>query len=298
MSRLGEGTLSFGTYSVGTIWVQHVSADRAFYPRLALSVGCQLKEVPPDQELGNPGITDYRIATLDGQLRWKAEHGHVLGRVYVPAGLEGLKSAAYAPEHQFMMYCDLTPAILKRLEAERNGAPVEIWMDLSGTWVSQGTVQMIYQRPWRFVVPQDMWIAFLAASGHSDFELIEVRHIARGGGDLTPAIEHLHAARRLVSAGERERAVGMCRMVLEAADAAVRKTGSGKGLSDYLSAATEPGRAKHYTKIVSAIKQLASMDHHDFGHGTPCSHAEALAIISLCETLLVLIGDTLPRAST
>ena len=52
-------------------------------------------------------------------------------------------------------------------------------MDLAGSWAIDGSIQPIYQSPWRFEVPTDMWLAFLSASGYEDFEVIELRRVLK-----------------------------------------------------------------------------------------------------------------------
>ena len=63
-----------------------------------------------------------------------------------------------------------------------------------GSWVIDGSIQPIYQSPWRFEVPTDMWVAFLSASGYEDFDVVELRRVLRQGGSLQRAIDYLDAA--------------------------------------------------------------------------------------------------------
>ena len=116
------------------------------------------------------------------------------------------------------MSCDVPHQILSRLEAERGGASPVFWMDLAGAWALDGSIEPIYQSPWRFVVPADMWLAFLAESGYHDFDIIELRRVLKEGGSLQGAVGHLNAARRLV-ASDPPQAVGICRRCVPTSDA-------------------------------------------------------------------------------
>ena len=46
MSRFGQGDLRVRNRQVGTVWVSRVAADVAFHPRIELSVGCQVQDLP------------------------------------------------------------------------------------------------------------------------------------------------------------------------------------------------------------------------------------------------------------
>ena len=207
MSRLGQGNLRFRNYGVGTVWVSRVVADVALQPRIALSAGCQVQDILPNEEFPE-GVVGFTIAALGGQLRWQTETGPVVGDLSIPKGLQHFRSTNHAYEHAFTMCCDVPHNALSLLEAERGGAPPVFWMDLVGSWVIDGSIQPIYQSPWRFEVPTDMWVAFLSASGYEDFDVVELRRVLRQGGSLQRAIDYLDAARRLVSS-DPPKAVGV-----------------------------------------------------------------------------------------
>ena len=183
MSRLGQGDLSVRNYRAGTIWVSRVAADAALQPRIALSAGCQVQDVHATEEFPE-GVVGFAVAALGGQLRWRSETGPVVGDLSIPKGLQHFRSTNHAYEHTFTMCCDMPHHVLSRLEAERGGAPPVFWMDLAGSWAINGNIQPIYQRPWRFEVPADMWLAFLSESGYEDFEIVELRRVLKEGGNL------------------------------------------------------------------------------------------------------------------
>ena len=288
MSRLGQNDLLMMNYRVGTVWVSRIVAEAAFQPRIGLSAGCQLQEVHPSGE-SEEGLVGFRIATLSGQLRWRSETGPVIGDLSTPKGLQNLRSAPFSFEQTFTMYCDVPHHVLSSLEAERGAASPIFCMDLTGSWWINGVLEPIYQHPWSFVVPTDMWLAFLSESGYNDFDVIELRRVLQEGGSLQHAVNHLNAARALVSS-DPPKAVGICRMLVEALEKDLRDQGHGK-ITDYLTTCTDELRGKQYSSIVSAIKQLASLNHHDYGQDSLFTRPEALALVRLCEALLLMVGE-------
>lgn len=288
MIRLGQGNLQLRHSNLGTIWVSRVTAGAAFQPRIELAAGCQVQEIS-DSRTSPEGIASFTIAALGGQLRWGSDTGPVIGDLSIPKGLEYLRSQAYSQEHPFTMCCDVPHQVLSCLEAERAGAPPVFWMDLAGSWAIDGGLEPIYQRPWRFEVPTDMWLAFLSASGYEDFDVVELRRVLKEGGSLQGAVDHLNAARALVSSNP-SKAVGICRMVVEAADAELKTQGYGT-FSDYLAACTDERRGKQYGRIVASVKQLAGLNHHHYGRSSVFTRSEALTLVRLCEALLLMAGE-------
>lgn len=291
MSRLGQGDLHVRNRQVGTIWVSRVAADVAFHPRIELSVGCQVQDLPAT-EGSSKGVVGFTIAALGGQLRWGSETGPVVGDLSIPKSLQHFRSTSHPYEHTFTMYCDVPLHALSRLEAERGGAPPTFWMDLTGSWGMGGATEPIYQRPWRFDVPTDMWLTFLSASGYEGFDVVEIRRVLKGSGNSQRAVDYLNAARRLVSS-DPSKAVGICRLLVEALDRTLRDQEYG-GIAEHLRACTDELRGEQYGRIVSAVKQLAGLDHHDYGQNSLFTRAEALALVRLCEALLLMVGDLAP----
>ena len=213
----------------------------------------------------------------------------MVGDLSIPKGLQHFRSTNHAYEHTFTMCCDMPHHVLSRLEAERGGAPPVFWMDLAGSWAINGNIQPIYQRPWRFEVPADMWLAFLSESGYEDFEIVELRRVLKEGGNLQRAVDYLNAARRLVSS-DPPKAVGICRLLVEALDKDLRDQGYG-AITHHLTVCTDELRSGEYGRIVAAVKQLAGMNHHDFGRNSVFTRPEALALVRLCEALLLMVGE-------
>ena len=291
MSRLGQGDLHFRNYRVGTVWVGRVAADVAFQPRLGLSAGCQVQDLSATEEFPE-GVAGFTIAALGGQLRWRSQTGPVVGDLSIPKSLQYLRSTNHPHEHAFTICCDVPHHVLSRLEAERGGVSPVFWMDLAGSWALDGSIQPIYQDPWRFEVPTDMWLTFLAASGYEDFDVVEIRRVLREGGDLLRAVEYLHAARKLVSS-DPSKAIGICRLLVEAVERTLEDHGYGK-IADHLTSCTDERRGKQYGRILSCVKQVAALNHHDFGQSSIFSRPEALALVRVCEALLLMVGDLTP----
>ena len=288
MSRLGQGDLLLRNHQVGTVWVSRVAAEVAFHPRIELSLGCQVQDLPATE--GFPeGEVGFTIAALGGQLRWRSETGPVVGDLSIPKGLQHFRSTNHPYEHTFTMCCDVPHHTLSRLEADRGGVPPMFWMDLAGSWALDGGIQPIYQRPWRFEVPTDMWLAFLSESGYEDFDVVELRRVLKRGGSLQRAVDYLNAARCLVSS-DPPRAVGFCRLLVEAVDKDLSDQECGT-IKDHLAVCTDERRGEQYGRIVTAVKQLASMSHHDFGRTSVFTRPEALALVRHCEALLLMVGE-------
>lgn len=292
MTRIGQSNLLLRHSLVGTMWIRDVVADHAFQPRLLLNAGCQVQEVT-GRQVPQKDLTGFRIINLGGQLRWGSGNGPVIGNLSFPKNLEHFQSAAYSSEHQFTMCCDVPHQVLSRLEAERSGKAPVLWMDLCGSWAINGDIEPISLHPWQLTVPTEMWDLFLADSGYRDFDIIELRHVMKDCDLLGPAIAYLGTARGLVSS-KPTAAVAQCRYVIEAIDRALKDIGDQKA-SSYLTAYTDELRGKEYSRVLSVIKQLGSLAHHDYGRDSRFTPAESIAVVRLCEVLLVLLGE-LPKS--
>ena len=134
-----------------------------------------------------------------------------------------------------------------------------------------------------------MWLAFLTASNYEDFDVIELRRVLKEGGSLERAVDYLNGARALISS-DPPKAAGICRLLIEAMDEGMKDQGFGK-TADYLTACTDEQRGEQYGRIVSSIKQLASLNHHDYGRSSVFTRPEALALVRLCEALLLMVGE-------
>ncbi len=187
------------------------------------------------------------------------------------------------------MCCDAPPHVLSRLETERAGALPVFWMDLAGSWAIDGGIEPIYQSPWRFEVPTDMWSAFLSTSGYENIDVVELRRVLKEDGSFQVAVDHLNAARALVSI-DPPKAVGICRMVVEALQVVLKDQGYAT-LTDYIRACTDDRRGEHYGSIISSVMRLASINHHHYGQDSVFTRPEALALVRFCEALLLMAGE-------
>ena len=146
-------------------------------------------------------------------------------------------------------------------------------MDLAGSWAIDG----------------GMWLAFLSTSGYEDFDVVELRRVLEGRGSLQGAVDYLNAARALVSS-DPPKAVGICRLVVEAVQEELKDQGYGT-LTEYLKTCTDERRGEQYGCIVSSVMRLASINHHHFGQDSVFTHPEALALVRVCEALLLMTGE-------
>ncbi|MCY4233590.1 MAG: hypothetical protein OXE59_07630 [Bacteroidetes bacterium] len=275
------------------IWIQDIVAGQSFQPRILFNAGCQVQEItgrkPPHQDL-----VGFKIINLGGQLRWNSGTGDVIGDFSFPHKLEYVKSADYPSEQIFKICCDVPHHILSRLEIDRKGEPPILWVDLCGSWAIDGGIEPIFLTPWKLKVPTEVWDSFLADSGYYDYDVIGLRRVMKEGNILSPAIAHLNVARGLVSS-DPTGAVAKCRYVIEAIEGALKDKGYQK-TSLYLITYTDKYRGEQYSRILSAIKQLASLPHHDYGKDSQFTSAESNTVLKLCETLLELL-DELSRSS-
>ncbi len=117
----------------------------------------------------------------------------------------------------------------------------------------------------------------------------KIERTYKEGGSLQVAVDHLNAARALVS-NDPPKAVGICRLLVEALDKDLQDQEYGR-ITDYLTACTDKRRGEQYGRIVASIKQLANMNHHDYGRRSVFTRAEALALVRICEALLLMVGE-------
>ena len=253
--------------------------------------GCQVQDLPATE--GFPeGAVGFTIVALGGQLRWRSETGPVVGDLSVPKGLQHFRSENHPYEHAFTICCDVPHHVLNRLEAERGGAPPIFWMDLAGSWAINGNIQPIYQRPWRFEVPNDMWLAFLSESGYEDFDVVELRRVLQHGGSVQRAVDYLNAARQT----RRERSAQGSRDLPSCWSRPWTRISEIKGtdaIKDHSGSLHRRSAVASSTaaSFPPSVKQLASMHHHDFGRNSVFTRPEALALVRHCEALLLMVGE-------
>lgn len=82
-------------------------------------------------------------------------------------------------------------------------------------------------------------------------------------------------------------------MLVEAVDQSLSDQGYGR-IKDHLAVCTDERRGQHYGRIVTALKQLAGMNHHDFGRTSVFTRPEALALVRHCEASLLMVGELKP----
>ena len=78
--------------------------------------------------------------------------------------------------------------------------------------------------------------------------------------------------------------------MIEALEKALKDQGFEK-VADYFDTCTDARRSKEYGRIMSAIKQLASMPHHDFSKGSRFANPEARTLVRLCEAFVGTVGE-------
>ena len=90
----------------------------------------------------------------------------------------------------------------------------------------------------------------------------------------------------------------LCRLVVEALDAVLKRKDGHGSLAEHLMACTDKRRGEQYGRIISSIKQLAGLKHHHFGEDNTFTRAEALALVRVSEALVLMVGELSPRLVT
>jgi hypothetical protein len=164
---------------------------------------------------------------------------------------------------------------------------MELWLQLaSETKQAVATIQ-----PMRLTPSREQWLQVLEKTGGHDFEVLEVQYGPAEKDHFKRGVERVREARGALREGDYDRAVSICRKVLEAAG---HELEPGKGEAAFkqlfLSRAGEK-RGAEYAGILSRVKQLAGFAIHDFGSPEVYSRQEAQFVVRLTESLLSLASS-------
>src|SRR5262249_41655241 len=119
-------------------------------------------------------------------------------------------------EDQLELACDLDPWRLQALEDSRAGGTPVFWVQIWPVLFMSGRKMHTKVGPFRVEVPRDRWLAFLEGAEYGSFEVLEVRIPRDRQIVFQRAVEHLREARRKLSGGQFDDAVGYCRKAIEA----------------------------------------------------------------------------------
>jgi hypothetical protein len=291
----GEADLKVGTFRCGTVRVLGIYSLPALYPRLGITLGWSLREIPASEgPYGSAGLRDYQITSCDGELRI-AGGSTVVGPVRpVPSNVQ-LRSSQYHSEQQITLACNLDLHRLERVESERVGEAAQFSLLLWLTAMRSGESVDTHLDVLRFQIPREAWLEFLTSVRFGEYDVIEIKRFTDELEHFTEVRDQLYAARVKVSRGEYSAAMTSLRIALERA--IQQSKGNEKELREVLSARTDKDRGEAYTGIISRAKTLCNLVVHKGEIDTACSREEALFVLRTTEAAVALLGDLLaPKA--
>jgi hypothetical protein len=182
MQSIGEAEIMIESTIVGKVRVQHLSALDALRPRIGLLVGVDLNPITGSLHSGEGRPDQYWLTDLGGDLRLN-EKGPSIGIVQWIGMRRAVRALPYTSESQLQLACDLDPWTLERLEHQRDGKDLALWIELWPRLEHPGGYLSASIRGFRLSVPRSDWLRFLEGVGYGTYELLELR-IAAGSEDL------------------------------------------------------------------------------------------------------------------
>jgi hypothetical protein len=129
MQRIGETEILIESTIVGKVRVQHLAALEALRPRIGLLVGVDLNPINGSLYSGQATPDQYWLTDLGGDWRL-SEKGPSIGIVQWIGMRREVRALPYPSEAQLQLACDLDPWTLERLEQQRDGNDLVLWVDL------------------------------------------------------------------------------------------------------------------------------------------------------------------------
>lgn len=287
MSSLGESEIQLSTYTIGKARALNIFPESAIYPCLGITLGCTLRDVKESLSPKIDPIQEYALTDLEGELRL-AEHVTIVGHVVWKGSRHGIRSYSHESEHQLKLVCDLDPWRLEKIEEYRDGKSLTLWLQLWPTIVSKDGLLDAKIGTLRMAIPQEKWIEFLTKVQHDRIEIIEVRFDPEEAERFGKALQYTKAARKRIVQGHYDEAVGEARKAVEILEGGRKKSADEDPLKLTLAKNTDIKRATEYRGIVSKLKQLTNLAHHDTG--VRYSRAEAHFIVRTTENLVALVA--------
>jgi hypothetical protein len=289
MTSLGEADIMSNSWIAGRVRVLGIHADNALYPRLGMTLGVTLNDLSNTRMGGPPGpIIEWH--GVSGELRL-GEGGSAVGLLTELTPRRPIRPSSFTSESQVRVVCELDPWRLEVIERHRNGAALNLWLELWPRLNStDGPVDGVV-RSFRLSISREAWLDFLGRVAGSEFDVLEVRYSPREAEHFKRALARTREARTQISAGEYDTAVAECRKVLEALKHEIKEEGQSDPFLPLFEQRTDPRRAKEYLGIISRIKQLSGFVHHDFGTSLTYSRAEAQFLLRVTESILALVGN-------
>lgn len=196
-----------------------------------------------------------------------------------------VRALPYPSESQIQLACDLDGWTLERLEAQRDGQDLALWLELWPRLEHPGGYLSASMSGFRVDVPRGDWLRFLEAVGYGRFELLELRVPEGSEEPAHRAIDGIREAQRRLWAGDHESALTECRKAIEALESLAPE----RRLDGFLAQAKDTKRGDLYAGVASKLKQLASISVHDYGRGAVFSRAEVGFLIRTTASLTAIV---------
>lgn len=292
MQSIGETEILIESTIVGKVRVQHLAALDALRPRMGLMVGVDLNPITGSLHSGQSRPDEYWLTDLGGDLRL-SEKGPSIGIVQWIGMRREVRALPYPSESQLQLACDLDPWTLERLEKQRDGKDLALWIELWPRLEHPGGYLSASIRGFRLSVPRVDWLRFLEGVGYGTYELLELR-IPDGSAALAHrAIDGIREAQRRHWAGDHAGALTECRKAIEA----LGELAPDRDLGKLLGGAHDARRGKHYSGIASKLKELASIAVHDYGREATFSRTEIGFLIRTTASLAALVLEAAPEGA-
>lgn len=295
MSSIGESDIVSASRHVGKLRVLSIYADSAIYPRLGISLGCTLFEVPESRS-SPEGLPPVELRGISGELRLE-EHGPIVGSVLWSDKPRRVRSSAHPYEHHLKLTCDLDHIRIERIENLRGDKSPGLALNLWPVLVRGGEDLDADARPIRLRIPREEWLEFLSRTRGNQYEILEIRYDPNEAASFQAALGHTRTARALIDNGDPRAAVGACRLALDAIldeNPRVPKGSRPDQLKALWTLAEERAHSAsvdQYKAVFSKVQALTSVTHHNYGSAVAFRRSEALFTVRMTECLLSLLGD-------
>lgn len=293
MQSFGEAEIMIDSLIVGRARVQHLSALDSLGPRLGARIGIDLDPVNRSLYDGQPPPNPYSLTDLRGELRL-GEKGPAIGTLEWVGAHHEVRAQPYPSESQIQLACDLDLWTLERLERQRAGGDVPLWIELWPRLEHAGGYLPGSIRGFPVRLPRGEWLRFLEDVGYGTYELLEIRIPAERDEVAHRAIDGIRAAQRSFWSGDHERALTECRKTVEALES-LAPSGT---LESLLSVPFHSKRAKSYAGIASRLKEITSAAVHDYGRDAAFARSEVRFLLRATAALVSLVLDIAPDATT
>lgn len=285
VQSIGGSEVVIESTIVGRARVRQILALDALRPRIGLKIGLDL-DIPAPRD-GRVLPESYRLIDLSGDLRL-GEKGSSIGILHWVGVRGDVRALPYPSEFDIQLACDLDFWTLERLEIERDGGELALWVDLWPRLDHDGGHLLASIRGFRITVPRVDWLRFLEDVGYGSFELVEIRIPEGSEEHAHRAIDGVREAQRLLWQGNHAGAATECRKAIEA----LESVAPDRDLEAFLAQRLEPRRAGIYKGIASRLKDLASVTVHDYGRDVSLSRAEIGLLIRTTASLAnVILGE-------